>query len=320
MVGDSKTMDLATYLEQLPDGERKGICIVPKECLEAVLDDNLKIQANQAVITEKLSDSMIALTQMIYTQQESVTSNIAATNTNIATMNSNITAVNTNLATMNGNIMEVNTNLATMNGHLEKIVEILNRRGEIQTTPMSAIDIEDIIRRRNILVEKVVRSELLSEFYEELINEASPYAPPKFRTKVQKNTPERDLRHRRTQTVNTVRTEIALMQDRITDWKNQITERDTEVEEYLTSNEPKRREIVARVQGFQPKYREQFARTNLTKLKDEYEKDKRDNYEFLVSVVDDDDEDHDNDEASTKNRKGKRGQQTGRNRRNRPRV
>ena len=215
-------------------------------------------------------------------------------------LQANQTAIAEKIADSFARFTDVVEASGSISSKLDKVIEILSNRPEQSTIPVSTkIDIESTIRRRNSLIEKVVRSEFLSEYYQELITEATPFAPPKFRTKVLKNTPERDLKHRRQQTVNTVNTEIALMQDRIHDWRSQIGDIEKEIEEFLTRNEAKRLDITSRITTYEPKYREQFEHKNLAKLKEEYEQDKRMNFDYLIAVEEETEE-----EPNSKNFRG----------------
>ena len=150
---------------------------------------------------------------------------------------------------------------------LERLIKILEKGPEATTQAAQQFDSDKTIKRRNQLVEKIVRSEILSEYYDELITDnTTPFAPHKWRTKVPKNTPERDLKHRRQETINKVRTEIAIMQDRITDWRSQIAEVDQQIEDFTSDNETLKLEIMARTRAYEQQYRAQFQQKNLAKL------------------------------------------------------
>jgi hypothetical protein len=257
-------------------------CIISKEAVDIMLTDSLKLQANQTAIMERMATNIVHLTELFQSTTETVSSKLDDLNENIIAMN---------------NTMKESSD--SLGSKMDQLIDTLNRRPEPPPTTTAGstvpIDIETTVRKHNSLTEKIVRNEFLSNYYEELINEATPFAPPKFRTKVLKSTPERDLKHRRAQTTNTVKTEIALMQDRITDWRSQITKLNEEIELFLTHNETQRLDVTTRMHAFEPKFREQYERTNMTKLRAEYDREKTMNFEFLVSIQDesDDEEDYD---------------------------
>ena len=279
---EMKSFQSQAFVDELMEGGAKEVCIVSRDSVEMMLTDSLKLQANQTAIAEKIADSFSRFTDIVEASG-SLSSKLDA-------LNENIIAINTTLKESS----------EALESKLDQVIEILSNRPEQSTIPVTTkTDIESTIRRRNSLIEKVVRSEFLSKYYQELITEATPFAPPKFRTKVLKNTPERDLKHRRQQTINTVNTEIALMQDRIHDWRSQIEDIDKEIEDFLTRNETQRLDITSRTASYEPKYREQFEHKNLAKLKEEYDQDKRMNFDYLITVEEETEE-----EPTTKNFRG----------------
>ena len=120
-----------------------------------------------------------------------------------------------------------------------------------------------------------------------MISEATPFAPHKWRTKVPKNTPERDLKHRRQETINKVRTEIAVMQDRIIDWRSQIIDIGKSIEDFTAENDALRLDISTRTKAHEPQYRVQYEQKNLAKLKQEYEQDKLIHFDYLIAIAED---------------------------------
>ena len=148
------TMDLTTYLQEL-NYDGKTLCVIPSSVMEMVLEGNCKLLASQTATVEKLAESMTGFRAMMLAHQEMVISHVDSINNNLITMNGHLEKITNS----------VDNHVTTMNGHLEKVVKVLNKRAEIPATPLVAIDVEDvIIRKRNVLVEKVVRSELLSEY------------------------------------------------------------------------------------------------------------------------------------------------------------
>ena len=93
----------------------------------------------------------------------------------------------------------------------------------------------------------MVRHESLSQYYDELINEKRPFARKALRTKVNQNASDIDLRHRRQQTIDNVKREILIMQDRLVDFNNKKRILEEKIEIFLQSNEDARSQITDKI-------------------------------------------------------------------------
>ena len=213
----------------------------------------------------------------------------------------------TKLDSLNENIVNSSERFADqMDAALTRIGDQFKQQPSPTPLQNDSFDIESTVRRRNLLTEKIVRSELLSEYFQHLLDEPTPFAPREHRTKVQKNTPERDLKHRRKQTINTVNTEIALMQDRIADWQEQNRVLDAQINDYCTTHEDQRDEILTRVNTHYAKYKDTYSNNNMAKRKEEDEEEKKSDFDFLLSIVDEEEA------PSSKNERGRNQTKRGR--------
>ena len=136
-------------------------CLVSKQTLEALMDNFTSLTKT----IEDIASSMKTLTKILNKQEVNFK--------DLATM----------LDTLNGNIASLGDKLA------DRMEAALTRLGEqfknIQlstsaSTSDSSFDIESTIRRRNLLTEKIVRSELLSEYHQQLLDEPTPFAQHNF--------------------------------------------------------------------------------------------------------------------------------------------
>ena len=105
---------------------------------------------------------------------------------------------------------------ATSNSNLhEKLDKLINSMSN-NNAMTSDFDVDSIFKRRKEVLQQKCRSEKLSDYYEGLLDEENPFVRKQFRTRVNKNTPEHELIHRRQQSIMTVKTEISIMKLRVT--------------------------------------------------------------------------------------------------------
>ena len=139
--------------------ENSNMCVIPTELLRVVLDDNFSMLTRTNEINENIAKSL----------------DLIANN-----MNSN----STNLEFGNNNTPIFNENVITK---LDELIVAINRTNIIGagiSTPVKKQDVQKELKERYTLTEKMIHSEKLSELYTELLSEANPYAPSKFRTHV----------------------------------------------------------------------------------------------------------------------------------------
>ena len=242
---------------------------------------------------DNLNMNITQLTEQLATSSEQLDTNITALTKGVERVADRIETILTPEITSSSE--QTTEALTRLTGAIDRVENVLKTIDATVTTKTFAADletpteeefsIEAAVRRRNVLSEKKIRSETLSNYYEELLNESTPYAQPKFRTKVPKNAPERDLKHRRQQTINNVKTDIEIMKDRVQDWNQQSAELDKQIENYCSSHPNERDVVLAKIQEHETKYRESYL-TNFQKMRDDDDKNKNDTFDFLLNVVD----------------------------------
>ena len=107
-------------------------------------------------------------------------------------LNQNVQRTLDRLAT----IMETMTQqAATNNSNLHEKLDLLMRTMSRNNVTTSSFDVETFFKQRKEVLQQKCRSENLSEYYDELLGEEKPFVRKQYRTKVNKNTPERELEH-----------------------------------------------------------------------------------------------------------------------------
>ena len=256
---------------------------------------------------DNLNTNIVLLADQLASSSEQLDTNITALTKGVERVADRIETILTPEITSSSD--QTNETLVRLTGAIERVENVLKTidttitaksfAPETENPTEEEFNIEAAIRRRNLLSEKKIRSETLSCYYEELLNEATPYAQPKFRTKVPKNAPERDLKHRRQQSINNVRTDIEIMKDRIQDWVQQCVELDAQIENYCSSHPNERAVIQAKVQEYEVKYKESYMAT-FQKMREDDEKNKNETFDFLLNIVDEE-------AAPSKNDRGRSG-------------
>ena len=97
---------------------------------------------------------------------------------------------------------------------------------------------------------------------------------------------ERELVHRRQQSIDKVNTEIKIMQDRVAEYNEKKLAIDRTIEEYLTSHEDARTDTEEKMASQERTLRETFQRNTLFKMKDTDEKEKMNSFEYLITFTD----------------------------------
>ena len=140
-------------------------------------------------------------------------------------------------------------------------------------------DIDGVLKHRKTLVEKIARHELLSEYYDELLNEEKPFVRKALRTKVNQNASEIDLRHRCQQTVNSLKIEIKIMQDCLIEFGDKKRELEEKIESFLQKIEDQHMNIAERLTNDDQKAKKDYQRKiSLMRNTDSQEKKTLANY------------------------------------------
>ena len=139
---------------------------------------------------------------------------------------------------------------------------------------------------------KSIRSKELAAYYKESLERENPFAPPKFRTRINENTPEYEKVIHNQQTVNTVQNEIKLMEERVRQWGKQLDELQADFESNirLLSNE-KREELNKQIQNNSEEVTKNW-HSAFTKIKKSYDDEmtKSNATQFLLKYADQSDD------------------------------
>ena len=295
----------------------------------SMINDTLRLQSlgskdqSEMLATklDNLNSNITKLTEQFTASSEQLESNFTALTRSVERVADRIeTILSPEIASSSETTQEALTGLTDAVNRIENTLKTIDTTIVTKSfTPDPVIpteeefDIGAAIRRRNLLSEKIIRLELISNYYEELLNEATPFVQPKYRTKVPKNAPERDLKHRRQQTISNVNTEIVIMRDRVDDWNKQCAVLDSEIDNYCNSCPNEREAISDKIQNHQTKYRASYNATIL-KMREEDERNKNETFDYLLNVVDEDPLQSKNDRGRTHNQRNRTHQRSGRNR------
>ena len=189
------------------------ICLITKETLEFIIRENAEIRNLHLESLRKMEQSLERISNSMISMNENAPSS---------------------------------ANLLCQK--LDCLIEAISQNNSaVVGIPPPPCRIDDTLKHRKTLVEKMVRHELLSKYYDELINEEKPFARKALRTKVNSNASEIDLRHRRQQTIDNVKREILIMQDRLVEFGKKKQELEEKVENFLHRNEDSRMDITTKI-------------------------------------------------------------------------
>ena len=233
--------------EQL--GGTEDICLITKDILEEIIHENASSQRKQLEISNDVAKSM---------------SMIAAAMVDIST--------------------HLTVSSKAVCDKMDILTETIKQNNASFTSfTSSPTNVEDQLKQHKSLTEKIVRHEILAKYYDELLNEPTPFARKEFRTKVNKNASEIDLRHRRQQTIDNVKTEIKIMEERAADFSEKRKKISEKIEQYLQRNEDSRAEITEKIASEERKAKDDYEREKLSLIKRTDDDEKRTIFEYLLS-------------------------------------
>ena len=180
------------------------------------------------------------------------------------------------MAEMSTNVVNTST---TLSEKLDSLIEAVKQNS---TSTSSTTSVDEHLKQRKSLTERIVRNELVTSYYNELLGEEKPFVRKEFRTKVHQNASDTDIRNRRQQTIDNVKWEIKIMQDRLIEFNEKKSILDTKIEEFLKRNEDSRENIVQRMQKMETKTREEYERDKLSLMKRTDAEEKRFLTEYLL--------------------------------------
>ena len=234
-------------LEELK--QSSGLCVITKDSLELLIRDNINLHT----ATQQLNERLVESIEKLNTFHE------------------------------RNEIVQTESR-RDLNEHLDTLIERISINNSL--SQQDVFDIESELKKRKDIIEKLTRNQEISKYYDELLNEPEPFVRPEFRTRVNKNTHERELVHRRQQSIERVKTEIKVMEDRVAEWTEKKNELDRRIEEYLITNEEKRADTERQMETQVRTIKENFERTSLAKLKKSDDDEKLKSFEYLVKVTD----------------------------------
>ena len=167
------------------------ICIIPKDVLSSLITESSKY-FDMVVELRQKTDTFSNLTQKTTELNKNILDN-----SNII-----IEAINNMNRNTNSNVQKNDNNLDTLPGTTEEFDA--NVHAELQ--------------KRKRLHYQIYRAQSLSSYYQSLLNHENPLVPTKFRTKVNTTTPEYEKEIRRKQSIDTMKREIDILDDRRRNW------------------------------------------------------------------------------------------------------
>ena len=172
---------------------------------------------------------------------------------------------------------------STLNKKLDTLINIVSKN-----TIKPDINIDAILEERTKVLKQKCRSEKLSGYYEELLNEDSPFVRKEFRTRVNENTPEYELKHRRQHSINKVKTEILILEDRVTRCTEKQKQLDSNIREYLETevDQRKRERIQSRVEKEESQIHEDYINHQMAFFKRFDSNEKETIPDFLTKIAD----------------------------------
>lgn len=245
---ESNSAQVDTLIEEVK--KSGGVCILPSSALEMILTDSKELRMETHNLNTRVTEAIEKLTECLQA------SNTQTTN------NSN-----------------------ELIQRLDLLIDKVSMNNSLSSS-QEETDIEAELKKRKEALEKIIRNEELSDYYAKQIGEEQPFARREFRTHVNQNTSESELVHRRQQTIDKVKIEIRVMNERVDEYKQKKTSIDEKIEEYLTTHEDVRTTITERMQTQERTLRETFQRNTLNKMKESDNTEKMNSFEYLLKFSD----------------------------------
>ena len=254
MAGVTTRKSIREFKDSLNDD---NLCIIPADVFKSLIETN----ANQ-------QDVLIQTQNKLCVALERIAENVALTDERRDTQFKLL------LEKMDSLTSALSVKNTTMQSHAT-------------TNPPPAALKEFVTKQKDILW-KSLRSKELAAYYKELLERENPFAPHKFRTKINESTPEYEKVIHNQQTVNTVQNEIKLMEERVRQWGKQLNELQADFESNirLLSNE-KREELKKQIRNNSEEVTKNW-HSAFTKIKKSYDDEmtKSNATQFLLKYAD----------------------------------
>ena len=246
---------LDTLIEELKGAG--GYCIIPSSALELILQDDKSLRTEIHELNVKVTTAVERVAEAI----EKFNTGFQSSSTQ-QTNNSN-----------------------EFYQRLDSLIEKVSMNNSLSSAQTEVTDIESELRKRKEIIEKIVRNEETSKYYESLISEPQPFVRREFRTHVNNNTTERELVHRRQQSIDKVNTEIKIMRDRVLEQTEKKTSIDQKIQEHLALHEEARSDVEEKMTFQDRTLLETFQRNTLMKMKETDNQEKMNSFEYLVKFT-----------------------------------
>ena len=133
---------------------REDLCLITKEALDVLVRENADTRREQMEIQRSIAQSL-----------EIISRTMAESN------------------------VQSSSKSATLCQKLDDLTEVIKQSNASLSNTSTNVD--QFLKQRKHITEKIARHQLLSAYYDELLNEQSPFVRREFRTKVQKMPPRR---------------------------------------------------------------------------------------------------------------------------------
>ncbi len=230
-----------------------GVCVISTTALETIIRDNVNLHNATHELNQRVAESLEKLNSFF----ESTAA-------------------------------EQHSARKELNDRLDLLIEKISTNNNFHIN-QEETDIETILKKRKETIEKIVRNEEISKYYNNLLGEPEPFVRREFRTRVNKTTADRELVHRRQQSIERVRTEIKVMEDRVTEYTEKKNSIDQTIEEYLASNPDKRTNIEQQMGNQLRSVKDNHERNTMAKLKKTDDDEKMNSFEYLITVAESND-------------------------------
>ena len=166
---------------------------------------------------------------------------------------------------MDSMTIHAKSSTSNLDSKLDKLIDVVSRNNNKTTT---VADIDDLLNKRKSIIEKRVRNEKLSDYYQELLNQDAPFVRRKFRTHVSKTTSESVIDIRRKKSIATVEIEFSVLRDQLSTCVEKQRKLDENIQNYFQQiDEDEAKKITDRMKDQEHKITDKFVKTKLAFLK-----------------------------------------------------
>ena len=187
----------------------ENFCIIPKVVLSSLLTENSKYFDMVVELQQKTLDTFSDFTQ----KTTEISKNILDKSNIIIEVISNMNR-NTNI-----NIPRNDNNLDTFP----------------KTNKEFDANVQIELQKRKRLHYQIYRAQSLSSYYQSLLNHENPFVPAKFRAKVNITTPEYEKEIRRKQSIDTMKREIDILDERRRNWLVELEQYEQAIHSIINS-------------------------------------------------------------------------------------